>query len=176
MFFVKKYFCIHYICQAQSQEKSVNMSSYQDTYGEMDEVFIIPSIHINSISNKVNEKTSEPEPNPKPNPNPETIPSTIKLPITTVKKVSSINKIIPKKQSIKTNTKIKIAKTPEERLREIARIQARRNRARRKSEYLASIKYSESLLKMNANLKYEVSHLKKRRDELIQQCKQNIKK
>lgn len=60
---------------------------------------------------------------------------------------------------------------------ENARIQAKQIRAKRKSEFLASIKYSESLLKQNATLKEQICLLKKQLKILIMICRhQNIKK
>ena len=116
------------------------MNSYTDTYGEMDEVFIIPGIQTNYISNSVDN-------------------------VDNVKAQKPMTTTIPKKQSILLRT---------EKQRKIARIESRRNRARRKAEFLASLKYCESLLKMNEKLKYEMYHLKNRRDKLLQQCRKNL--
>jgi len=63
-------------------------------------------------------------------------------------------------------------------LREISRIRAQKFRARRNSEFLASVKYSESLLKQNEKLKLQICHLKNQLKELIVLCQKkiNIKK
>ena len=155
------------------------MTSYPDTYGEMDEVFIIPRTQINYISNKAkananakaNAKAKD-NANAKAKDNDNDKPSTVKQLIIADTNISSANTIIHIHQNptlIEQNNKINHTITRNEKLRKIARNQARLYRARNKAELLALLKYSKSLLEMNEKLKCNVHHLKKQRLELIQQ-------
>lgn len=138
-----------------------------DTYGELDELFIITpkdQILLTPALTPTSVGPSKPIPVYAPAPAPVLKPNDA-----TKKPVSK--KSIQHKSIIMSKKCMTLEDKKREKARERGRIQAQRHRDRRKAKFLESIKHLESLQKQNEALKKQICTLKKQLNELIICCK-----